>query len=340
MRTGKGVLRLEAAIIIILALATAAGCFEPGVKTPDVLPTSSQIPPGPPAPPVHRLPLYYSSLYTMQKNLAPATTLSLPTELPEGFFFVSGTQVEASGEDPLDEGYYSFGYQRGQNEQIYLREQSRNSTSCPDEPVYQTAAAGKTLTQKEGAGELRWGSNGWCHTLSGILSREELEKIAASVRPVPWREGVMPPFEYQPPAHPLVCTLAVNRSSTTKGVTVTVESLQCTTAACTAKIRVGAGPQPSISPPPVVTTMPPVGYSPRAEWQVDGGRPLLTMPGGGMMYNSTSITWKIEPLPEGSRELMVNFSRVNGISGPWQIAIPLNDHQDSGEAATRQGAPS
>lgn len=318
MRTGRVPLLREAAFVLILFFIAAAGCLEPGISIPVAPPPSATVPP-----PHHHIPFYYSSLYTMQKNLALVTTLSLPTNLPEGFFFDTGTQVEESGEDLLDEGYYSFSYRRGQEELIYLREQSRNSSKCPDKPEYQTAEGGKTLTQREGTGELSWGRDGWCYILSGALPQKELEKIAASVEPVPYREGVMPPYEYQPPAHPLVRKFSVNRSSMAKGVTITVESLDCTPDTCTAKIRLGAALLPSITPSPVLTTMPPVGAGPRAEWRVDGGRPLMTMPGGGMTFNATSITWKIEPLPADSRELSVNFSQVNGIRGLWCIVVSL-----------------
>ena len=42
------------------------------------------------------------------------------------------------------------------------------------------------------------------------------------------------------------------------------------------------------------------------------------------MFNSTHVTWKIEPLPEGSRELSLNISRMSGVFGPWEITIPLD----------------
>jgi hypothetical protein len=327
---------LGAAIVIVIALAAAAGCTGTETGVPVVSPTPV-ITPVPVSPPHHQIPLDYSSLYYMQKNLAPVVTLSLPTNLPEGFFFDTGTQVEASGEDLLDEGYYSFLYHRGQDEWIYLQEQSRNSSACPDKPEYQTAEIGKTLTQREGTGELRWGRDRWCYILSGALTQKELEKIAASVEPVPYREDVLPPYEYQPPAHPLVRKFSVNRSSIAKGVTITVESFDCTPDTCIAKIRVDAAFLPLMPPSPVVTTMPPVGAGPRAEWRVDGGRPLMTMPG----FNATSIFWKIEPLPEDSRELSVNFSSVNGISGRWQILIPLNSSQGTGlQENPRQADPS
>jgi len=60
------------------------------------------------------------------------------------------------------------------------------------------------------------------------------------------------------------------------------------------------------------------------------------MPGGGKRFNATSIHWDIEPLPETSRELTVTFSRVNGITGPWLINIPLDNRPGSAQqGATR-----
>ena len=61
------------------------------------------------------------------------------------------------------------------------------------------------------------------------------------------------------------------------------------------------------------------------------------MPGGGKRFNATSIYWDIEPLPETSRELSVTFSRVNGITGPWQVSIPLDNRSGSGQPDTSRG---
>jgi hypothetical protein len=290
------------------------------------------------------MPLYSFSLLDIQKNLASDITLAIPTNLPEGFFFSTGSKVQASGEDPSFEGYYSFTYHRGQDEWIDLQEQSRNSSTCPDEPEYQAAAVGKTLTQQEGTGELRWGGDGWCYILSGTLPRSELEKIAAFVKPVPYRDGVLPPYEYQPPAHPLIRNFSVNRSAIAKDVTITVESLDCTAEACNAVIRLGVASPPSFSVPPGVTA-PPVYPDPHAEWRVDGGRLLFTMPGIPIGYRpegeTTLIFWGIEPLPEDSRELVVNFTRVKGITGPWQISIPLQNSAGNGHPVTSsQESPS
>jgi hypothetical protein len=326
-----------AAVAIILFLVATTGCLDQ--KTAAPVPTFATTTVAPPHPP-HYLPLYTSSLVVMQKNLVlqkdqlPDMTLSIPTYLPEGFFFYSGTLAQGYLIGPQSEGYCSFTYQRGEDEWVTLMERSRDARICPDEPEFQVAEAGSLLANKGATGELYWGGDGWCYNLSGSVPREDLEKIAASVKPIPYREGVIPPYEYQPPAHPLVRTFSGNWSSTTNGVTVTVESLTCTAEMCTARIRVGTGASPSLSPAPVVTTMPPVGSSPHAEWRADGGRPLRTMPGGGKRFNATSIYWDIEPLPETSRELSVNFSRVNGITGPWQVSIPLDNRSGSGQQDT------
>jgi hypothetical protein len=213
-------------------------------------------------------------------------------------------------------------------------EQSRNSISCPDYAEYYAAEEGTLLAIHGATGELWWGRDGWCYNLSGSLPQKELEKIAESVKPVPYREGIMPPYEYQPPAHPLDRTIIVNRSTTVRGLTITVKSLECTPDACTALISLGSGPLPSVSPAStgiVQPTLPPANPDLHAEWRVDGGRPLMTMPGGGYMFNETSVRWKIEPLPEDSRELEVNISRARGISGPWQISVPLQDDPGTGQ---------
>ena len=90
-------------------------------------------------------------------------------------------------------------------------ERSRDVRTCPDKSEFQVAEAGSLLANKGATGELSWGGDGWCYSLSGSVPREDLEKIAASVKPMPYREGVIPPYEYQPPAHPLVRTFSVNR---------------------------------------------------------------------------------------------------------------------------------
>lgn len=222
-------------------------------------------------------------------------------------------------------------YHRGQDEWVTLVERSRDTRTCPDTPNYMAAEPGSLLAYMGATGELYWGSDGECYNLSGTVSREELEKIAASIEPVSYREGVIPPYEYQPPAHPLVQTFRVNRSSTNNGLIVTVQSLTCTPEMCIANIRVDSGFSPSSTPSLVVPTMaPPISSAPHAEWRVDGGRSLLTLPGGSVLFNTTSITYKIEPLPEQSRELVVNFSRINGITGPWQISIPLDNRLGNG----------
>jgi hypothetical protein len=326
MRTGGTTLLLSAAFVIVITLGAAAGCLGPDSSLPGASPISpTMLPPLPP----HYLPLYTSSLVEMQKNLPPDMTLSLPQYLPEGFFFFSGTLAQGNWISPQGEGYCLFTYHRGQDEWVDLMERSRNSTKCPDEPEYQRAEAGSLLAVHGGTGELWWGGDGWCYNLSGSLPREELEMIAASVKPVPYREGIIPPYEYQPPAHPLVRTFTVNRSTTVKGLTITVESLRCTPDTCTALIGLGAGVLPAVSPASTVVvqpTLPPVNPDLHAEWRVDGGRPLMTMPGGGYMFNETSVIWKIEPLPEDSRELELNISRARGNFGPWRISIPLQNN--------------
>jgi len=345
MRSGSGILRQFFIVSIFLVFIAAGGCLDQ--KTTAPVPTLATTTVPPQGHPPHYIPLYTSSLVVMQKNLEmqkdqlPGMTLSIPTYLPEGFFFYFGTLAQGYLIAPQsDQGYCSFTYQRGEEEWVTLTERSRDVVTCPDTSEFQVAEAGSLLANKGATGELFWGGDGWCYSLSGSVSREALEKIAASVKPIPYREGVIPPYEYQPPAHPLVRTFSVNRSSTTNGVTVTVESLTCTAEMCAAKIRVGTGSSLSPSPSPVVTTMPPLGSSPNAEWQVDGGRPLRTLPGGGKRFNATFIFWDIEPLPETSRELSVTFSRVNGITGPWQISIPLDNQSGSGQPDTTRAEDS
>jgi hypothetical protein len=158
-----------------------------------------------------------------------------------------------------------------------------------------------------------------------MLSKEDMEKIAASVHPVPYREGVLPPYEYQPPPHPLVRNFTFNRSVSAQGVTITFETLRCAPDSCIAEIRLGVASPPAFVAPTGVTP-PPVYPDPHAEWRVDGGRPLLKMHSGGgyRPEGETTLTfWNIEPLPADSRELEVNFSRVNGVFGPWVIIVPL-----------------
>lgn len=329
MHMGRDYCLQGAVFIIIIVLASAAGCTSRDTGTPvEVSVSPTGLPPHPP----HYLPLYTSSLVAMQKNLAwiqdqiPGLVLGVPVYMPDGFFFSEGTLAEGEGIwiSPGGEGYCLLTYQRGQDEWVSLMERSRNQTECPDHPGYQAAVPGSLLAAKGATGELWWGGDGWCYNLSGTPPRGELETIAASVKPLPYSGGAVPPYEFRPPARPLVGTFAVNRSAAANGVAVTVESLHCTPEMCTAQIQVGPGPQPGTAPSPAVTTAPPAGSGPHAEWRVDGGRSLLTMPGGGVTFNATSVFWNIEPLPEGSRELAVNFTRVRGISGTWQIVIPLN----------------
>jgi hypothetical protein len=325
-----------AAVVIILFLVATAGCVGPKTNEPAASPVPAPEP-VPVTPPHHSIPLYSFSLYAMQKNLAGGINLSLPTYLPDGFFFFTGSLVDSFSDSPADNRHYSFTYHRGQDEWVTLSEQSRNSTTCPDGPEYRLAELGKTLMQRPGSSELSWGRDGWCFTLSSMLSREEMEKIAASVEPAPYREGVMPPYEYQPPAHPLVRQYHVNRSIVASETTITFESLQCTPDGCTAIFGLSGASLPPDSLSPVVSpmpTLPPANPDLHAEWRVDGGRPLLTMPGGSITFNTTFVSWKIEPLPEDSRELSVNISRVRGISGPWVIVIPLEPAATRTDPAT------
>jgi len=323
-----------AVVIVLFLIAAAAGCLEQGTSKPVVSPSPASTPV--PVPPVHPpMPFHSFSLHEFQKILAPNITLALPVYLPDGFFFNTGSAPWASLDGLMNEGVYSVTYNRGQDEWVTLSEQSRNATPCPDGPEYRFADVGETLTQREGSNELSWARYGWCFTLSGMLPKEEMEKIAASVEPVPYREGMIPPYEYRPPAHPLIRNFSVNRSSTEKNVTITVESLDCTAEACKAAIRLGVASPPSFSVPPGMTA-PPVYPDPHAEWRVDGGRPLLKMPdsiGYRPEGETTLIFWNLEPLPDDSRELVVNFTSVKGISGPWLIPIPLQDPSDTNQPA-------
>ncbi len=309
-------------LLVVIALLLAAGCLGPATPAPDASPTSSPVPATPsPVPTMepmrpHYLPPYYDSLYVMQRNLPGTMTLALPTYLPDGFFYYSGSSALRTGDkSPESPGYCIFTYQRGQEEWVTIREQPRGPATCPDKPVFEAAAAGSRLANKGATGELNWGNDAWCLNLSGTLPRDELEKIAASVEPVPYREGVMPPYEYQSPAHSLVRTFDVNRSATANCLTITIRSLACGPEACTVKILLGEDLESPVTPAPVVT-LPPANPDLQAEWRVDGGRPLPTMPGGGFMFNTTHVTWKIEPLPEDSHELALNVSRMRGITGP------------------------
>jgi len=323
-----------AAVVVVLFLIAAAGCLEQDTITPAVSPTpASTLMPLPWTHPP--MPSMFFTLLEIQKDLAPDITLMLPTYLPDGFFFNYATEARASRDWPMNEGEFMFTYSRGQDEWLTLSEQSRNSTSCDDRPEYRAVVAGTALAAIGGTGELWWGSDGICYNLSGTLPREELEKIAISVHPVPYRDGVLPPFEYQPPAHPLIRNSSVNRSSTEKNVTITVESLDCTAEACKAVIRLGVASPPSFSVPPGMTA-PPVYPDPHAEWRVDGGRPLLKTRdslGYRPEGETTLIFWNLEPLPDNSRELVVNFTSVKGMSGPWVITIPLKDRSDADQPA-------
>jgi len=314
--------RLQGALVILVCVLSAgAGCAGPGTPMNASPSASPSIPP--PHPP---MPLYVFSLSDMQKNLASGVTLSLPTSLPDGFFFTNGMVGRTSWDDPADTGTFWFTYTRGQDDTVTLTEQSRNSTACADGPEYRPMEIGKTRTQKPGSSELTWARSGWCFTLSSTLSRKEMEAIAASVQPVPYREGVIPPFEYQPPAHPLTGNFTVNRSAADQGITITIETLRCVPEGCTAEVRLGISSPPAFSAPPEITVAP-EPPEPHAEWRVDGGRPLLMMSGSGgyRPEGATTLTfWNIEPLPAGSRELTVRFSQVRGISGQWLIPVPLN----------------
>jgi len=331
MRVGSVSPLLGTVLVIGFFFVAAAGCLDTASKTPHDSPVLTIQPAVDPHPP-HYLSLYTSSLYTMQKNAPPGRAFSLPTFLPEGFFFTFGSLPQGPVENPFGSGVFEFTYTQGKDEEVILVEQFRNSTTCPDKPMFQPAVAGSLRAARKETGELTWGDSGWCYMLTGTLPQEELEKIGTSVRPVPYREGVMPPYEYVPPARPFVGRIPANVSLSTGREMVTVDSLQCTPEACTVMIRISDNTLPPVTPSPVVT-FPPANPDLHAVWQVDGGRPLLTMPGGGYSYNTTFVFWKIEPLPEGARELTVNFSSVRGISGQWHLTIPLQNISCIGQPA-------
>ncbi|MFA4877597.1 MAG: hypothetical protein WC586_09290 [Methanoregula sp.] len=318
-----------AVLVIVLLFLATAGCLDTVSKTPADSPALTPQSAANPHPP-HYHPLHTFSLYMMQKNAPPGLAFSLPTFLPEGFFFTSGSVPQGPVEKPFGNGEFLFTYSRGQDEEVLLVEQFRNSTKCSDQPVFQPAVAGSLRAARKETGELTWGDSGWCYMLTGTLPQEDLEKIGASVRPVMYREGVTPPYEYVPPARPLVGKIPVNMSLSTGREMVTIDSIKCTPEACTVMIRISDNTPPPVTPSPVVT-FPSADPDLHAVWQVDGGRPLMTMPGGGYSYNTTSVSWKIEPLSEGSRELTVNFSSVRGISGPWQFSIPLQNLSGTGQ---------
>lgn len=334
MRMSRVICLQGAAVVIVLLFVAMAGCLEqepsPPVASP--APASTLVTLAPTHPP---MPSIFSSLLSIQKDLAPEITLALPAYLPDGFIFNHGTEARASYGWPEHEGTYSFTYNRGQDEWVTLKEQSRNSTPCDDGPEYRSAVAGAALAAIGGAGELWWGSDGLCFNLSGTLPRDELEKVAASVQRMPYREGVIPPFEYRPPENPLIRNITVNQNSTEKNVTITVEYLDCTVKTCRAVIRLDIPSPPIDIVPPPGGISPPVFLDPHAEWRVNGGRPLLKMSSIGYRPEgeSTLIFWNLEPVPEDSRELVVNFTRVKGISGPWLISIPLRDSSDTGHPA-------
>lgn len=327
----SSVLKRETVVTVIITITCilAAGCLGTPVSAPETLQTPSPVPTSTTLPmgshPHHYLPSYYDSLYMMQRNLPGNMTLALPTYLPDGFFFYSGTSALRTGDkSPENPGYCALTYQRGQDEWVTIQEQPRGPVTCPDKPVFEAAAEGSLLANKGATGELKWGNSGWCISLTGTLPQNELEMIAAAVQPVPYREGVMPPYEYQPPLHPIVRTFSVNKSATANGQIITIRSVGCGPEACVVEILLGKDPTSPVTPAPVVT-LPPPNPDLQAEWRVDGGRPLLTMPGGGFMFNTTHVTWKIEPLPEGSRELSLEVSRMRGVTGPWEIMVPLDD---------------
>jgi hypothetical protein len=328
MRTVPKVSLQEAIIVMVIALVVAAGCLGPATPAagePAVTVPSAETPAVPPSHPP--TPLFALSLTDMQKNWASGTILSLPTFLPEGYFFTQGSIIYSSWNNTGQKGTYGFLYRRGQEEWVYLTEKSRDTASCPEAPVFHADnGSNGAQQQKSSTGELSWGKDGWCFNLSGSLSREELENIIASVKPVPYREGVIPPYEYQPPAQPLICNVTMNRSSTTGDITIAVESLVCSAESCTVKVRLGISSPPSFSVPPGMTA-PPEYPDPHAEWRVDGGRPLINPSGQALGYrpegDTTVIFWTIEPIPEDSRTLSVNFSRIKGITGPWVITVPL-----------------
>ena len=165
------------AVVIVLLFVAMAGCLEQGPPPPAAspAPASTQVTVAPTHPP---MPYIFSSLLSIQKDLAPDIMLALPAYLPDGFVFNPGTEARTSYEWPEHEGIYTFTYNRGQDEWLTLKEQSQNSTSCDDGPKYRAVVAGTALAANGGAGELWWGSDGLCYNLSGTLPRNELEMVS------------------------------------------------------------------------------------------------------------------------------------------------------------------
>lgn len=325
-------------IIVILAVSLAAvtGCITPINAGPSAIPATP-----PPStttatttttvPFQHgHIPFMSSRIMGMFNGLPNGVPLYLPQYLPEGFFFEDGSLTDEYRVPPLYEGVCHVSYRRGQEENVFLEQASRNSTACKDAMEYFIPGS-EGVTNQRGYAELRWGSDGRCFVLASSLSREEMEKIARSVKPVIYAKGDVPLYEYQPPAHPLIRNFSMYQNVTTNKITITFESLACDAKACIAAVRLGVPPPQAASGSPMVT-LAPANPKPHVEWRVDGGRPLRLM-NIGFSYrpegDTTAVFWNIEPLPEDSRELTLNISRVNGIYGPWLFTVPLTPEKDT-----------
>ncbi|GAA5262795.1 DUF4367 domain-containing protein [Methanocalculus sp. MC3] len=311
------ILTLPLTLLLTAACLLSAGCTVPADENGD--PDISTVPKG------QITPLYFTSLYSMQRALDPEICLALPGYLPEGYLFTDGSWAPAS-----DTGWRSVGYQRG-SERITLYQQPLDKGTFPIGSAVASMAPADTTIAGEPATlvvgkmtELFWSRDNLTFRLTGTLTAEEMISIAESVHPAPYDPDTNPPYEYLPPANPMEKRFEIGQTLSADNRTVTFVSLECNPDGCEAVFLVDLVASPTIDPPPGGTS-PPRSPDPVAVFRVDNSTPLRTT--GSFGYrgegDGTLIFWRTDPIPSDANIFHATFTQFREQIGLWEFSVSL-----------------
>jgi hypothetical protein len=311
--------------ILFICLAITIGCISNDIPTaPTFLPTTEMTPP-----PGIMTPAFFSSLHNMQGAFAPEITLALPYYLPSGYVFSQG----------------SYSTQHGGREVIYARGEElilfvQGSPSGRPFDLEVDGVVENTMVDSTPAifilgaerNQLRWGRYNLSFWLTGKLSEEEMLGIAESVRLAPYDEQMIPPYDYVPPANPLIAKITVNQTVLTNNITVTLISVDCSTDTCKAELRVNLPSVPVLPGTPDASgaseplSVPP---QPHGEIWTDNDCPVRIDPYTAYQPEdgTTFLFWSFDPISSKARVLHIRIDRfkeyLEEIGGPWEFTVLL-----------------